>query len=109
MLLELFTLFPHRVRAIVQDERGLRLVLSEEPDVPSSAPLWLQICDRSRCRSAVTFSGQELQLAGERFEVLEDAGGQVTLLGSRFLWSSRAPRKAAPELRIQAHSLAGVF
>ena len=62
VLREVLTLFPNRVRAIVQDERGSQLVLSDQPDVPASTPLWIKICDGRHCHAAVTFSGQELQL-----------------------------------------------
>ena len=106
---ELLTLFPHRVRAIIEDERGVRLVLSEQPDVPSSTPLWVRICDPKHCQSAVTFSGQELLLAGEHFEVLENAQGEVMLMGSRSLLWSGDPGNSSAHLRIQVRALAGVL
>src|SRR5258707_11593608 len=37
---ETLAMFPDRVRAIVQDEHGLNLVLSENEDVPASPPLY---------------------------------------------------------------------
>ena len=109
LLREVLTLFPNRVRAIIQDEGGLHLMLSEQADVPPSTPLWIRICDRSQCRSVVTFSGQEVQIAGQRVEVLADAQGQILLLGERLFWSSGAPDRGLDNLRIQARSLAYVF
>lgn len=101
---EVLTMFPNQVQAIVQDENGLRLVLSEKPDVPISTPLWLKVCEGKRCRAIVTFSGQAVQIAGERVEVLADARGQVLVVGERFCWSSDE-RVAPGPLRIDARLL----
>lgn len=106
MIREILTMFPNRVRAIEQDERGIRLVLSEHADVPDSPPLWIKICDGNNCRAVVTFSGQALQIAKESVEVLADAQGQVMLVGNRLFWSSADPNRAAEHLRIQARPLA---
>jgi hypothetical protein len=106
MLREVLTFFPNRVRAIVQDERGLHLVLSDKPDVPVSTPLWIKVCDGNQCRAVVTFSGQELQIARERVEVLADAQGGVMLVGDRLFWSSAEPDRAPGRLRIQSRPLA---
>src|ERR1035438_10786731 len=38
LIRETLALFPNRVRAIVQDERGLNLVLSDNDAVPASTP-----------------------------------------------------------------------
>ena len=104
-LREVLTMFPNRLRAIVQDEHGLHLVLSDAPDVPASPPLWIKFCDGRHCRAFVTFSGQELQLAGERVQVLADPRGGVMLVGERLFWSSAAPSRTAEHFRIQAHSM----
>jgi hypothetical protein len=85
---EMLALFPNRVRAVVQDQNGLRLVLSDNDDVPASAPLWLKICDGSNCSAAVTFSGQEIQVGGRKVTVLAGARGGVLLVGNNFVWSS---------------------
>lgn len=106
LLREVLTMFPNRVRAIQQDEHGVRLVLSENADVPPSPPLWVKICDGKHCRAVVTFSGQELDFAGEKVEVLADAQGQIMLVGNRFVWSSGEPQRATDHLRIQARALA---
>jgi hypothetical protein len=109
VLREVQTMFPNRVRAIVQDEHGMHLVLSEAPDVPASPPLWVKFCDGRNCRAFVTFSGQELQLAGERVQVLADARGGVMLVGERLLWSSAEPSRIAEHFRIQAHSMGHIL
>jgi hypothetical protein len=104
LMREVLAMFPNQVRAIVQDENGLSLSLADEPNVPSSTPLWIKICDGKQCRSVVTFSGQAMQIAGQRVEVLADARGGVMLVGDDFFWSSQ---DAVPHdrLRIDAQSL----
>jgi hypothetical protein len=106
VLREVFAMFPNRVRAIEQDEHGIRLVLSENTDVPSSTPLWIKICEGGKCRAVVTFSGQNLQIAGEMVEVLADAQGKVMLVGDRLFWSNAEETRMAANLRIQARPLA---
>jgi hypothetical protein len=102
---EVLSLFPNRVRAIVQDEHGLQLVLSDRPDVPTSPPLWIKFCDGRHCRAAVTFSGQELQIDGEKVQVLADARGGVMLVGNRLFWQSAEPNRVPQNLRFQARPL----
>jgi len=97
--------FPNRVRAIVQDERGLQLVLSDQPNVPMSTPLWVKICDGKQCSSLVTFSGQELEIAGQKITVLSDAEGGIILEGNQFVWSSSARNFAQGGLKIEAKRL----
>src|SRR5579871_3346713 len=58
---ETMAMFPNQVRAIVQDEHGMKLVLADQADVPDSQPLYVRICDGKTCSSMVTFSGQEIQ------------------------------------------------
>ena len=108
-LREILTFFPNRVRAITQDEHGVQLILSDAPDVPVSTPLWIQLYDGKNSRSMVTFSGQELQIAKEKVQVLADAQGRVILVGDRFVWSSAEPNRLADGLRIQAYSLQDVM
>jgi len=101
---EVLAMFPNQVQAIIQDENGLHLSLAERPDVPSSPPLWIKVCDGKHCRSFVTFSGQSVQLAGQRVEVLADARGGVLLVGERFVWSG-AESVSPGHLRIRAEPL----
>jgi hypothetical protein len=102
---ETLALFPNRVRAIVQDERGLNLVLSDTDDVPASPPLYVSICDGKKCSSLVTFSGQEIQIAGQKVTVLADARGRIILTGSQFVWSNTERAYAGNHLKIEAKNL----
>lgn len=99
-------MFPRRLRAIVDDAQGLRLELSDRDDVPESAPVLLEVCDGRKCSTIVTFSGQEVRIAGRAVTVLSDARGGVIVMGEGFLWTSRDPGRAADGLRIQARELA---
>jgi hypothetical protein len=108
LIKETLAMFPHRVRAIVQDERGLSLILSERGDVPASTPLYVRICDGSHCSSLVTFSGQEIQIAGQKVTVLADAHGGIILEGNQLLWSSIEPIYAGNHLKIEARYLGSV-
>jgi hypothetical protein len=85
---EVVAMFPNQVQAIIQDENGLHLSLAVTANVPQSQPLWIKICDGNHCRSIVTFSGQVVQIDGQRVEALADASGGVILVGEHFFWSS---------------------
>lgn len=102
---ELLAMFPNQVRAIVQDTNGLNLVLSDTANVPDSPPLYVRICDGGQCATLVTFSGQDIQVAGQRVTVLSDAKGGVILVGDHFLWSKEEPQRLAGALRIEAREL----
>lgn len=102
---EIMTMFPNRVRAIVQDEHGMNIVLADQPEVPESTPLWVKVCRGTRCLTLVTFSGQELEIEGQYVTVLSDAKGGVILEGDRFAWASSEPELAPADLKIQAHPL----
>jgi hypothetical protein len=104
---ETLAMFPNQVSAIVEDERGLHLVLSDRNDVPASAPLYVRICDGKQCTSVVTFSGQEVVAAGQTLTVLSDARGGVILEGKDFAWSSEAPGVGEQHLKITAKTLGG--
>jgi hypothetical protein len=102
---ETLAMFPNQLRAIVQDERGLNLVLSENQDVPVSTPIYVRICDGKHCSSLVTFSGQEIQVAGQKITVLSDASGGIILEGNKFVWSSTSRDYASSNLKIEAKPL----
>ncbi|HYT60150.1 MAG TPA: hypothetical protein VEL06_08255 [Haliangiales bacterium] len=102
---EVAALFPHRVRAIISDDSGVRLVLSDQPDVPYSTPLWVRLCQGKRCQTIVTFSGQEIRLADQSFEVLADARDNVLLVGKKTVWSSADPARPVARLKIRAKAL----
>jgi hypothetical protein len=105
LIRETMAMFPNRVRAIVQDERGLNLVLSDNTDVPASSPIYVRICDGKQCSSLVTFSGQEIQIAGQKLTVLSQPDGGIILEGNQFVWSSSEPVYAARKLNIEAKNL----
>lgn len=102
---ETLAMFPHQVRAIVQDAGRLKLVLSDKSDVPDSSPLYVKICDGRHCSSLVTFSGQEVAVAGQKVTVLADPRGGIILEGSQLLWSSAEPIAGASHLKIEAKNL----
>lgn len=105
LIQQTMAMFPNRVRAIVRDQRGINLVLSDRDDVPASTPIYVRICDGRNCSSAVTFSGQEIQLAGQKLTVLAEANGGIILEGSEFVWSSTERAVTAGHLRIEARNL----
>ena len=107
LIRETLAMFPNRVRAIVEDEHGLNLVLSDNEDVPASTPIYVRICDGRNCSSLVTFSGQEIQIAGQKITVLADARGGIILTGSQFVWSSTERTQARNHLKIEAKNLGG--
>lgn len=106
---ETLSMFPNQVRAIVEDEHGISLVLSDKPDVPDSAPIYVQISDGKHSSSLVTFSGQDIQIAGQLVTVLADARGGVILAGQNFVWSDSGQFYADDKLKIKAEALDQVF
>lgn len=105
LIQETLAMFPRRVSAIVRDERGTKLVLSEQEDVPASPPIYVRICDGETCTSAVTFSGQEIQVGGRKLTVLAEAGGGIILEGEHFVWSTGTANFGGGKLKIQAKNL----
>jgi hypothetical protein len=99
---ELETLFPHQVQALVFGRKGPQLVLADAASVPDSAPIYLRICGPTECERFVTFSGQQIEVHGEKCEVLANDEGRVILVGKRHVWSERDPHAA---LRIEARPL----
>ena len=102
---EMLAMFPNRVRAVVQDEHGLNLVLSDKDNVPMSAPLWVKVCDGKRCATMVTFSGQEVRIGQREITVLANARGKIILAGDNFLWSNGESMLADNKLKIEAKPL----
>jgi hypothetical protein len=105
LIREVAALFPKRVRAIISDESGVRLVLSDQADVPASTPLWVSVCQAGKCQTIVTFSGQKIQLADQSFDVLTDAKDNVLLIGPQTFWSSSDPARSLATLNIKAKVL----
>ncbi|HEX5397782.1 MAG TPA: hypothetical protein VFY06_01895 [Verrucomicrobiae bacterium] len=108
LIRETLAMFPNQVRAIVEDEHGIHLVLSDKPDVPASAPIYVQISDGKQSTSLVTFSGQDVQIAGQQVTVLADGNGGVILAGQHFVWSDSGRVYAEGNLRIKAENLGSV-
>jgi hypothetical protein len=102
---EVMMLFPNRVRAVVQEGDSFSVLLAEEANVPASTPLWVKICHGDKCVALVTFSGQELEVAGQQLTVLASAEGGVIVLGDRFAWASDGRKGGLKDLRIQARAL----
>ena len=102
---EVAALFPNQVRAIVMDERGVRLDLADKPDVPASSPLLVNVCRAQQCRAFITFSGQQIHVNGESWDVLADGKGGVFVVGNRSIWSSEEPTQRAGAYRIDAQPL----
>jgi hypothetical protein len=95
-------MFPNQVQAIVFDKNGPRLVLADHANVPRSTPYYLKICATSGCEELVTFSGQQVQFNGEKYEVLADGKGQIILLGkSRVL----AETASSGPVRVEARPI----
>lgn len=103
---ETLAMFPNRVRAIEQDGKGIKLVLADQPEVPSSPPLYVRISDGTNSSSMVTFSGQEIQIAGQKMTVLAEAGGGVIVMGKDFAWSSGSAGTVPNGIKIEARRLA---
>lgn len=105
LIRETLAMFPNRVRAITCDKNGFNLILSERSDIPDSTPIYVRACSGNQCSSFVTFSGQEIPVAGREVTVLSDARGGVILTGNQFLWSSDERVAMDKGLKIQAKDL----
>ncbi|MDB6016428.1 MAG: hypothetical protein JWR19_917 [Pedosphaera sp.] len=99
---EIETLFPNQVKAIVFDREGAHMILADKAEVPNSTPFYVRICGPKGCQGIITFSGQEVRLDGENFEVLADAHGQVMLVGNDRVWSGSNP---SDPIRIESRPL----
>ncbi len=102
---EIEALFPNQVQAIVFDRQGPRMILAPSANVPDSPPFYLKICDAGGCERMITFSGQEVQVSGQTYEVLADAKGQVMLVGNDRVLAGDNP---ADPVRIQSRALAAL-
>jgi hypothetical protein len=73
--------FPGQLRAIVVDEHGFRVELADTPTVPVSSPVLVEVCRAQGCRRVITFSGQEIKVNGEPWDVLVNGDGRVIVAG----------------------------
>jgi len=81
-------LFDGQLKALRIESGAFHLDLSDKADVPESAPLFVRACKRSECGAVVTFSGQQIELLGQKFEVLVDGRGGIMLLTPDGVFSS---------------------
>jgi hypothetical protein len=102
---EIAGLFPNQLQGLVFDQQGAQLVLAERPDVPASPPLYVKICGPAGCKSFVTFSGQQIRVNGDVFEVLVDHQGDVLVVGRDSAWSSEHSAANSGRYRIEAKPL----
>lgn len=105
---EVSDLFPNQVRAIVLERDSVRLILSDAPDVPNSPPIYVQACRGSHCQRFVTFSGEQIQINGDTFEVLAGSE-QVILVGQHFVVSNEEPAPARSGWHIRAQTLESIL
>ena len=94
--------FPHQVRVIVLDDQGVRLELADRANIPASPPLLIAVRQAKTWRRFITFSGQNIRLNGESFEVLATAGGKILLVGPHSIWSDADPTRPANHYQIRA-------
>ena len=73
---------------------GVKLDLSDKPDVPSSSPLRVDVCHNQQCRTYITFSGQRIPVNAENWDVLSDGVGHVLVVGRTSSGRVRNPRAA---------------
>ncbi len=102
---EIAGLFPNQIQSIVFDQKGAHLVLAEQPNVPVSTPLYVKICGPAGCQRFVTFSGQQIRVNGDTFDVLVDRQGDVMVVGEQWVWSSSEPLQSVDGYRIEARPL----
>ena len=65
----------------------------------------LQDLELRQGRRRKTFSGQEVQVDGQKIDVLVDAQGGIILEGNKFVWSNTERSYAAKRLKIEARNL----
>ena len=105
ILREFSALYPNQVKAIVQDNHGIELTLADKPDVAPGKPLVLKVCQPRGCQEIITFSGQNIDVAGHEVTVRTENGGRVILHGDQFLWSSDLKAPPAPGIHIESRRL----
>ena len=99
---EIESMFPNQIRAIVVESGGVKLDLSDRPDVPSSSPLRVDVCHNQQCGTYITFSGQRIRVNAESWDVLADGTGHVLVVGPNVVWTSAEPARRAGAYHIDA-------
>jgi hypothetical protein len=102
---EIESMFPNQVRAIVVENGGVKLDLSDKPDIPSSSPLRVDVCHAQQCRTYITFSGQRIIVNAESWDVLSDGVGHVLVVGPNVVWTSAEPARHVGAYHIDAQPL----
>jgi hypothetical protein len=92
-------------RVFAGEVRQIAIVWHYGTDVLVSTPLYVRICDDKHGSSLVTFSGQEIQVAGQTVTVLADARGGIILTGNKFVWSNTERTYAGKHLKIEDKNL----
>jgi hypothetical protein len=103
---EVTALFPNQLEAIVFDQQGSHVVLSERADQPIASPIYVKLCDGKQCKRFITFSGQQIKVNGESFDVLIDRQGEVLLVGDAKIWNSSRKTGALGSYKVFAKPLA---
>lgn len=98
-------LFPNQVKAIIFDKNGPHLVLSEKPDVGASLPVFMTVSNAQTAESIITYSGQQINIHGEPYDVLLNGNNEVFLVGKTRVWSKNS-RSGWGKTEITAHSMA---
>jgi hypothetical protein len=102
---EIEGLFPNQLRSIVFDEQGTRLELAPEPTVPTSPPIYVSIRGPNGSQRFVTFSGQQIRVAGDLCDVLVDRQGRVLVVGRDTLWSDATAAARNGGYQVEARML----
>jgi hypothetical protein len=79
-------LFPHQVRAVTFGPEGPQVILSDRPDLPATPGILVRLCAQDGCRTALTVSGQSVELGTQRLEVLGTARGEVLVTTGNTVW-----------------------
>jgi hypothetical protein len=104
ILREFSALYPNQVRAITQDSQGIHLSLADRPGQVSGQALVLKICQATGCKEIITFSGQDIEVAGQAVTVRTEKG-RIILDGEQFIWSSDHHGNPAPDIHIESRWL----
>lgn len=102
------SLFPGRLKAVVEQDGEVDVKLSEADAAPSQQPLAVVLKRGTKTLRVLCYSGSEvcLNLDGQRkcFEVLARANGEVIVAGEDFVWSPQNPH-TLDGYRVQATAL----
>lgn len=87
VLKELSEFFPGQLIAVSLNGTSPEVMLSATSDLPGSTPVIIRLCTGSRnsCQSFITFSGRQIEVDGEHYDVLLTAHGEVLVVGEHGL------------------------